>query len=1080
MRPLHIAALVAVALVGVMLWLLREDETRRAATGSTDTSARAGRAQGGGAAGMEGVGDAAGSAASSEVEGIVTLRIVDEAGNPSDGAQIELLGPLEARYSADRDGRVAMPELPVGCYDLLAQRGEARGGLSFLRGSAGALDLGTLTVRAAVRVSGHVFGAGGRRLEGARVEAVQASDEGPIHDAAGMVRRMVESDTVLAATTCAEDGAYTLLVPRGIELSVRASARGLAPEHEPARAWNSSVDGLDFVLGVGTRMSGIVLDPGEHPVAGARVMLNGIESLLVGAAPKSTTFTGPDGRFDVAAAEEDNLVLVVRVPGYALHVQPGTGAGEEVTVHLRPVTSARLRVVLEEGGAPVAGVQAMIATQTVFGAAATDADGRAVLELMRMEERTGDDGDWNVALTGGGIDPVTRQATATWDESGCVADLGTLEVAPGGVCRGRVLDAVSGEPIASARVRSFGGSDPFLLAWGGGEAVTGEDGAYELTGVPLAATLIHAAHPDYVDDLNPLEHVFGGGGDAEPIFPPGATETRVDVRLQPAATISGTVVDGEGNPVAGARVEPESDDNAATFAVIVGGAAQHVFTDANGRFALGGRSPGSEVMLKVRHRDYAASAAVRATAPCEGLRITLEGGVRVTGSVTDAAGEPIPGVRVVLLTEAAEEPGLVATSASGDRPIMTRRAARPALTDEAGTFVLRNVPPGDCEISLSHPDYLDLRAPLHVPAGEELVEPPPYRMDAGLSIEGIVVDVEGKPLDGAPVVGTLQGEKRFQQRTTKAGPDGRFVLRGLPDGSWQLDVRREESITDRPVVPAGAAGVVVNVRASASLSGIVTAAEGPVEDARIRVRPQSAGDQDWEANAWGRTDSHGQFEVRGLDPALTYDVWVGHDGFRTVRRGGLRPGGSPERFTLEPGLEVAGVVVDESGAPVAGALVYLRAPDNEEQLEDPFSFGGNSTQTDEHGRFRLGGLAPGRFQVGVHVDDAPWVPGPIVDAGTKDVRVVVRKGVSLKGRIVAASGAVPQQILIEVLGEGDEPLWAQIVVNPEGRFTVSGLEPGSYRLRVAPFDGGGADSSKARTFGPYPVGSTGLVLTVDW
>ena len=1068
MRPLHIAALVAVALVGLFFWLQREDETRRAEPAGGPVLGRRGPD-----AGAPPSSDAPAPAATAAA---VTVRVVDDAGNAADDARVEVRGPVTRVYTAGRDGLVAMDALPAGHYDLLARRGDACGGRPFACTGEGALDLGTLRISGGVRISGHVFGAGGRRLEGASIEAMVPIGPGPIRDAASMIRRIVEPDTVVASATSGPDGAYTLLVPRGTGLALRASALGHAPEHEPGRAWVAPVDGLDFVLGPAARITGTALDPADRPVAGARVLLLDVESLLLGSAPRSATITGTDGRFDLSCAETGSLLLVVRAVGYALHVQADVQPDAAVNVRLRPVTLARVRVVLKDSGRPVRGVEAMLNADNAFGSGTTDDDGHAELELMQIENPGAGNGEWQVAMTGGGIDPAMRAVTPTWDEARTVAELGTVEVEPGGTCRGRILDAVTGEPVAGASVRTLGGTDFAMMAWGGTGAESLADGTYELTGVPLGATLVHANHPDYVTEINPLQQLFMRSGEEESIFPPGSREVAIDVRLQPAARVAGRVVDQEGAPVAGARVEQEADANAMAIALVLGSEPRFAITDRDGRFTMGGLSPGKEVKLVARHRDYAAPAPLAVQPPRDGLRITLRPGTLVEGTVTNATGEPLAGVRVAFALEADTTSGPFPGAAAGS-------STRPTLTDDRGRFVLRNIPAGDGEISLDHPDYRPRTEPLHVPAGQERLEPAPYRLDAGLSIEGLVVDAQGEPLADVRIVADFRGEGQFESRGAKTDAQGRFVLPGLREGDWRLDVRRAgmDTITGRPIVPAGAAGMVLTVREAASLTGVVTSARGPVAGAQVQARPLSAPEDDYESYAWAQTDAEGGFELTGLDPLLEYDLEIGHELFRTLRRKGVRPGAPREAFRLEPGMQVSGVVVDEDGEPVAEAWVTASAA-QVAPVTAEYAASSKGSGTDAQGRFRIGGLAPGRIRLEAGIPGESWTPGQavVVAAGSENVRIVIRSGIALSGRIVHADGTVPAQVVLEVLDEEGDSLTAQIVAHEQGRFVVRGLEPGSYRLRVTAFDGGEYDESTARTFGPFPTGGTGLVLTVDW
>ena len=103
----------------------------------------------------------------------------------------------------------------------------------------------------------------------------------------------------------------------------------------------------------------------------------------------------------------------------------------------------------------------------------------------------------------------------------------------------------------------------------------------------------------------------------------------------------------------------------------------------------------------------------------------------------------------------------------------------------------------------------------------------------------------------------------------------------------------------------------------------------------------------------------------------------------------------PVRLTADPGLRVSGVVVDESGAPVRGATVQAAA---ESQWYQP-------QETDAAGRFALGALREGtKLQLQVSAGGFANATVRGVVAGSDDVRIVLKKGLSVSGRLVNAAG----------------------------------------------------------------------------
>lgn len=170
----------------------------------------------------------------------------------------------------------------------------------------------------------------------------------------------------------------------------------------------------------------------------------------------------------------------------------------------------------------------------------------------------------------------------------------------------------------------------------------------------------------------------------------GASETRRaskgkgnDLQLREQAAIAGTVVDENGDPMAGARVSVES-----YFPVdgeprkLVRGRGK---TDVEGGFRIDRLPPGRFVLVaSVKGRPPAMSdeITVEDGESIDGVRIESTLGGVLFGTVTDTSGQPVDGVRV-----------------SVDALTMTApNTMQPATTDADGRFELVGVPKGPFSI----------------------------------------------------------------------------------------------------------------------------------------------------------------------------------------------------------------------------------------------------------------------------------------------------------------------------------------------------------------------------------------------
>ncbi|MCK4850139.1 MAG: carboxypeptidase regulatory-like domain-containing protein [Phycisphaerae bacterium] len=154
---------------------------------------------------------------------------------------------------------------------------------------------------------------------------------------------------------------------------------------------------------------------------------------------------------------------------------------------------------------------------------------------------------------------------------------------------------------------------------------------------PLPANLeglnMRLAHPDYVSYV-----VYG----STTIPPIGKLRDQTGVMvIKRGVQISGTVMDAEGNPVAGARVKQGRDRWGLEYS--------QTTTDEQGRFKFTNAKPG-EMILTVQKEGFAPQMArPQARRDMDPLRLVLEKGQTILGRVVDERGESVAGARVLVI-----------------------------------------------------------------------------------------------------------------------------------------------------------------------------------------------------------------------------------------------------------------------------------------------------------------------------------------------------------------------------------------------------------------------------------------------
>jgi RNA polymerase sigma-70 factor (ECF subfamily) len=238
-----------------------------------------------------------------------------------------------------------------------------------------------------------------------------------------------------------------------------------------------------------------------------------------------------------------------------------------------------------------------------------------------------------------------------------------------------------------------------------------------------------------------------------------------------AGAVTGRVVDTTGAPVAGAQVIVFPLDIDQTIAAAkpdeTGGLARFGFTDASGRFELTpGRASGL-VNLWAEHRGFS-PAILESRRPTEELVLTLEPGPTMSGSVTDAAGSPVPGARVRWHS--------VICGVSVDRE---------AVAAADGTYEIADLFADSQSIQTAQPPAAEVVVTAEGHATAYLAPPLPdesgrIRLDAvvtrGSTLTGVVVDATTRePIAGAKIAFWSQREHK-----TAPGPGARLLPDPMP------------------------------------------------------------------------------------------------------------------------------------------------------------------------------------------------------------------------------------------------------------------------------------------------------------
>lgn len=622
-------------------------------------------------------------------------------------------------------------------------------------------------------------------------------------------------------------------------------------------------------------------------------------------------------------------------------------------------------------------------------------------------------------------------ATAPGDEP--AGGLGPLRIAlgRGRDAIGRVTDG-AGRPIAGAhvtvrRIRSIGGASGGLGRLGTSgfpddrlyRARSGADGRFALAHLPLDGRLeIDLRAPGIALPMTGKAIALGGASLEDR---PADLGTFV---LPAGGQLAGRVADLEGRPIAGATIWLSAAKNLPTEEddVAFEGAGPAATTEADGRFAV--RGAGGLRAVSICAPGHLPAWFLAEETP-EPLQIELRPAASLAGRVLDEAGRPVAGAAV------AYEPAWTGP-AEVESPAGPCGGPSRVTTDADGRFAFRLVPPGRARLRAEAKGFLrtDWQPVVSVASATAAAGAPgapvELRLARGALLAGRVVTDAGLPSPGALV--QVDGER--SEGAAASDAQG-LIEAAVEPGMHRVSVLAEgRDLTEGTRLAAAVPGPRLEVQvpspsaADRPTAGRVTGPRGePVAGARVRY-------------VWGvtLTRADGSFALPG----------GAHSPFEVSAEGYAVASGPGPEIRLAPEHAIEGRLVGLSPADALAVDVSAQG--------FPTSVDG---MVDARGRYRIGGLTPGRWKVYVLAGGGRrWLPATVeIAPGAKVVRRDLVfppwKTVEVRGRTLAPDGSPIAGARVEIGPAdgsslvGNLPFFA--LSDARGGF-VAHVPPGAYAL----------------------------------
>ncbi len=307
-------------------------------------------------------------------------------------------------------------------------------------------------------------------------------------------------------------------------------------------------------------------------------------------------------------------------------------------------------------------------------------------------------------------------------------------------------------------------------------------------------------------------------------------------------------------------------DSVKSIAHIRGTPDQYRLTDAAGKKALISSADPAEPILE--HDSLVIRVALR--------QPDAKNKSELTGKVLDKNGKPIEKALVSLIY------------VEGQGSAMSPDKRHQASTNAAGKYLLQSVAPGASEkepvmleLSVNGEGFagIDTKPFRFEPVANGLQTIDPVRLTPGMSVHGIVLDVDGKPAAGAWVMPT--GSYAARSQFAKTDGEGRFTVQNLAAGLASLRFKLGQSYAESSFMTGPSPQPVIVRLRSLPVPAKGAAAEQArlAIQARLAVPPTpSAGAPapEWGTGPWSDGKTRKLSDYRGKVVFLDFwGIWCG-------------------------------------------------------------------------------------------------------------------------------------------------------------------------------------------------------------
>lgn len=459
-----------------------------------------------------------------------------------------------------------------------------------------------------------------------------------------------------------------------------------------------------------------------------------------------------------------------------------------------------------------------------------------------------------------------------------------------------------------------------------------------------------------------------------------ATVTLLAAAAAAHASITATVLDDDGKPLAGARLRAYGREDATSFR----------------RRLLSKEPETSPIATAASAEDGSVSIDVKGTPV---VRLVVDAPGR-SAQVFDLADGDDAGA--VVLAAAKPPKGHIT---SGGKPVANALVALGQWyvthTDASGGYEIPPMAAGSEHLVIIHPDYAiadSSAGSVEALSRHNLLD---VSLVKGQTLKGHVYGSDGKT-PAAHVVLSVAGWP-----LAESDESGAYTISHAPQ-NWRAVFARSAQLVG-VATKRDAAAADIKLTPAARAFGIVKGKNGPVAGVYVSLYNEI----DASAPPSAVSDAKGRFSLDGV-LAGHYSLFGSHPSYGITRLPVDVPSAGEHVLTATDLVRLRGTVVDEAKKPVAGARVTVMTVLNGGQTQAP------AVISSVNGQFSVRLAEGGSVQfIAAHRGYAAGILGPLAPEKAKDVTIVLPAGFPMSFRIVDAQRQPVTGATVEIRRPGD-------------------------------------------------------------